>query len=64
MRDKRRLKNKVGVRTAQSVYRLGYGLHDRGSISCGGNDGTSFIFATAGAHPASYQMGAGNFLRG
>jgi hypothetical protein len=57
-------KSRVGV--AESVYLLGYGLDDRGSI-LGKDRNFSFrhrIQAVSGAHPVSYPRGTGDSFAG
>jgi len=53
----------LGVAVDQSVYRLGYGLGDRGSIPNTGNDGNfslrHSVQTGSGAHLVSYPMGTG-----
>jgi hypothetical protein len=49
---------------AQSVYRLGYMMEDRGSIPNRGNDGivSRRVQTGSGSHPASYPMGPGALI--
>jgi hypothetical protein len=50
----------LGAVVAQSVYRSGYGLDDRGSTPGWGNDGNFKASRLAmRAHPAFYPMGTG-----
>jgi hypothetical protein len=55
-----------GAGVAQSVWRLGYGLDDRGSIPGGGSDDIFSLrhcFQTgSGAHPAYLMCTGGSFL--
>jgi len=53
----------LGAAIAQSLWRLGYGLDDRGSVLCRSNDGNfslcHCVQTDSGAHPASYLVDTG-----
>jgi hypothetical protein len=53
---------------ALSVYRLGYGLDDQGSMLGRDNDGSFSLLhrvqTGSGAHPASYPMGTRSYFPG
>jgi hypothetical protein len=59
---------RIGAGVAQSVWRLGYGLGDRGSVLGRGNDGIyslSYRFKTgSGTHPVSSPLDTGGSFPG